>query len=147
MTRTIELSIDKARKYYLSGNGDLRELALSAYSENELVTVGVPKTVEELGEGELCRGDMRMYKAHMTLKRLRDAWRGTTFDYEYHESLRCYQYCIIRVYDRGHKDGSYLRISDYNRSYNEFLSFQTREMAEQFLSCFRGLIEDAGELI
>lgn len=145
MERAIMLTIDKAREYYLSGNYELKVLALSAYSEDELVLSGVPKSVDELGEGELCRSDMDAYKAHMLLKRLRDAWRGTDSEYKFRDSLRCDQYCIVRFYDE-HR-GAYLTISGYNRTYTEFLSFQTREMAEQFLACFKSLIEKAGELI
>lgn len=45
MERTITLSIEKAREFYLSGNDDLRAIALSAYTEDELVAVGLPSWI------------------------------------------------------------------------------------------------------
>lgn len=35
----------------------------------------------------------------------------------------------------------------YNFNSREFLSFQTEELAKEFLKCFRDLIEKAGDLI
>ena len=49
------------------------------------------------------------------------------------------KYCV--VYHRGE-----FKISVLNET-NRFLSFPTYEMAEEFLECFRDLIEKAGDLI
>ena len=49
------------------------------------------------------------------------------------------KWCIIKYYNKPSIDFYYGRI--------EFLSFQTKELAEEFLSNFRDLIEQAGDLI
>lgn len=72
-------------------------------------------------------------KAHlalMQLHQLRDCYRGTT--------LSMYWYSIIM---RGKSD--LIVVQDNNR----FLSFPTRELAEEFLSSFKDLIKEAGDLI
>lgn len=50
MERTITVEIEEARKWYLSGNDDLRKIALSAYNADELVVAGLPTSVEEFTE-------------------------------------------------------------------------------------------------
>ena len=77
--------------------------------------------------------DYSAAKAHlalMQLHQLRDCYRGNT--------LSMYWYSIIR---RGESD--LIVVQDNNR----FLSFPTRELAEEFLSNFKDLIEEAGDLI
>ena len=44
--RTIKISLDKAREWYNKG-GELKELALSAFSEEEIKASMLPKTWEE----------------------------------------------------------------------------------------------------
>lgn len=70
------------------------------------------------------------HRALMQLHQLRDCYRGNT--------LSMYWYSIIR---RGESD--LIVIQDNNR----FLSFPTRELAEEFLTNFKDLIEQAGDLI
>lgn len=68
--------------------------------------------------------------ALMQLHQLRDCYRGDSF------SVYCY---------------SIIRISPHHfmitRATDRFLSFPTEEMAEEFLSNFKDLIEEAGDLI
>lgn len=151
MERTITLSIEKAREYYLSGNDELKALALSVFKADELVAVGLPTSVEEFteeyGSGFLSLSPCEMdeYKAHAMLRKLRDLYRGCS-EWEYRERLGYgYQYCIVKSYD--HRCESSLRISSLNMNYNEFLSFHDYEVAKKFLACFEGLIEKAGDLI
>ena len=68
--------------------------------------------------------------ALMQLHQLRDCYRGNT--------LSMYWYSIIM---RGESD--LIIVQDNNR----FLSFPTRELAEEFLANFKDLIEEAGDLI
>ena len=71
-------------------------------------------------------------KAHlalMQLHQLRDCYRGNTL------SMCCYS--IIRG------ESGLIVVQDNNR----FLSFPTRELAEEFLINFKDLIEEAGDLI
>lgn len=70
------------------------------------------------------------HRALMQLHQLRDCYRGNT--------ISMYWYSIIR---RGESD---LIVTQDN---TRFLSFPTRELAEEFLSNFKGLIEEAGDLI
>lgn len=150
MERTITLSIDKAREFYLSGNRDLKALALSAFSEDELIVAGLPASVEEFlklyGDHEIINAHQHEeYEAHMLLRRLRDLYRGCDED-EYRERLGGkYQYCIVLMHDHNMVD--YLHISELNSDYNEFLSFNDYKVAKKFLACFEGLIEKAGNLI
>ena len=149
MEKTIVVKIEDARKWYLSGNRDLREIALSAYAEDELVVAGLPTSVEEFTEkygatGFLSPREIDEYEAHGMLRKLRDLYRGCDED-EYREQLRGRnQYCITKMYHGGKP--SY-QISDYYSFYSEFLSFTERSVAEKFLACFEGLIERAGNLI
>lgn len=149
MERTITLSIEKAREFYLSGNDDLRELALSAYNADELVAVGLPTSVgeftEKYGVGFLNPREIDEYEAHGMLRKLRDLYRGCD-EWEYRELLGYgYQYCIVKLYDDRHE--SHLHISSYQSCYNEFLSFNDYEVAKKFLACFEDLIKKAGDLI
>lgn len=149
MEKTITIKIEDARKWYLSGNDDLREIALSAFSEDELVMAGLPTSVEEFtekyGEVFLSSREIDEYGAHAMLRKLRDLYRGCD-EHEYRERLGYgYQYCIVLMHD--HNMGEYLQISSYQSCYNEFLSFNDYAVAKKFLACFEKLIKKAGDLI
>ena len=165
--RNITLTLDKAKEWYKKG-GELKEIALQAYSEEELTKVDLPKTWEEfcnnypvcIGESWLGTRDTintcyvgpspRSYKnwipskesagAHLAmiqLEQLRDCWRqGWKPNYN---NLRQPKYCV-----NCYKGGLEISVS-YETS--RFLSFPTKKMAEEFLECFRDLIEKAGDLI
>ena len=72
----------------------------------------------------------KAHRALMQLHQLRDCYRGNT--------LSMYWYSIIR---RGESD--LIIVQDNTR----FLSFPTRELAEEFCSNFKDLIKEAGDLI
>jgi hypothetical protein len=149
MERTITIKIEDARKWYLSGNEDLRELALNAFNEDELIVAGLPTTAEEFtekyGEVFLSSREIDEYGAHAMLRKLRDLYRGCD-EWGYRERLGGrYQYCIVLMYDERHTPT--LRISSLNSYYNEFLSFDDYKVAEKFLACFETLIVKAGDLI
>lgn len=157
MEKTITIKIEDARKWYLSDSVELKKLALSVFKESDLIMCGVPKTIEEFKsmtgykevefpEGSLLsRREQEEYNAHMMLKCIRDAWRGD--DYEFRRTLkgRAYQQCIAVSHDDVREDELY--VTELYTSYNEFLSFPSWEMAEQFLACFEPLIKKAGALI
>ena len=149
MERIITIKIEDARKFYLSGNDDLKKLALSAYSEDELIVAGLPTSVEEFtekyGAGFLNPREIDEYEAHAMLRKLRDLYRGCD-EWEYRERLGYgYQYCIVLMHD--YNMGDYLHISELQPHYNEFLSFNDYFVAKKFLACFEPLIEKAGNLI
>ena len=80
--------------------------------------------------------------ALMQLHQLRDCYRqGWLPDWSNNPN----KYCIVRSYN-GITKRMELMIVDYD-STPSFLSFQTRKLAKEFLTNFRGLIEEAGDLI
>lgn len=161
--RNIILTLDKAKEWYKKG-GELKEIALQAFTEKELTKIGLPKTWEEfrennpvkVGECWLAQQDIihqasdssnRTFKnwipskksaeAHLALiqlEQLRDCWRQG-WKPEYHTT----SYAIKRCNDEIHIIQAY--------SVSAFLSFPTQKMAEDFLVYFRDLIEKAGDLI
>ena len=168
MERNVTLTLDKAKEWYKKG-GELKEVALQAYSEEELTKVDLPKTWEEFCnnfplkneecyvgtcsditmmsecvEGRDIEMDKNVYpsrksaEAHLAmiqLEQLRNCWwngwepmwDGST---KYTIKRNCNEISVIRAYNT-----------------SAFLAFPTREMAEEFLKCFRDLIEKAGDLI
>lgn len=168
-TRNIKLTLEKAREFYNKG-GEFRDLALSAFSEEEILVQKLPKTWEEfcskrkLGDSacyitptseivqktygfcdmdtnrdkNICHSiaDAKAHLALMQLHQLRDCYRqGWVPDCSTTE----HKYSIVRFESK-------IRAELLFR-YNRFLSFQTKELAQQFLNNFRELIEQAGDLI
>lgn len=163
--RNITLTLEKAKEWYKKG-GELKEIALQAFTEKELTEVGLPKTWEEfckkypIERGEfyitslseihestcsrnrcsdadknVC-SSQKSAEAHLAmiqLEKLRDCWRQG-WKPKSHESVY-----TIKFSNNG--------LGVYNFTSREFLSFPTREIAEEFLKCFRNLIEKAGDLI
>ena len=165
----IKLTLDKAREWFAKG-GELKEVALQAFNEKELTKVDLPKTWEEfcgnypIKEGESYAGDSseiytycesngerdseldrnmcptpKSAEAHLALiqlEQLRDCYRGL-----FVTVTGMPVWCIIRHNGR-------LVISPRTWGMNEtFLSFQSKEVAEEYLKNFKPLIEKAGDLI
>lgn len=136
MERNVTLTIDKAKEWYKKG-GELREVALQAFTEEELNPL--PRSWEEY-----CKYNSTLttsfsscakYDAFVKLEHLRDYWLGEwtpIWD-------RSEKWCI-RLWGNELSIGVTTNIS-------RFLTFPTKEMAEEFLKCFRDLIEVARNLI
>ena len=157
-TRQIELSLDTARRLYEQG-GEYRDIALTAFKEHELIGDRLPKTWEEYcvkhGENSdmikasldyaytvinnYIFSDYKQAQTHIALMKLhllRDEYRqGWKPNY----NIRQDKYTIIYGYNWG--------ITVVVNQTSRFLSFQSREIAEEFLTNFRELIEEAGDLI
>lgn len=158
-TRTIEIPLVTAKRWYEQG-GELKEMALGAFSEKELIGDGLPKTWDEycakhgdmgviikasLGTAYVALNkhvfsDYKQAQAHiakMKLHLLRDeyrqGWLPEWMDYEQDKYViqKFIDEYVIRLYN--------------TTSY--FLSFQDDERANEFLTNFRELIEQAGDLI
>ncbi len=162
--RNIKLTFEKAKEWYSKG-GELREIALQAFTDKELNPL--PRSWEEfcekypvkLGEtyvdgssrfitsssrtrhflhGKNICPSKKSAEAHLAmiqLEQLRDCWRqGWEPIWD-----RSEKWCI-RVWGNELSIGITTNIS-------RFLTFPTREMAEEFLKCFRDLIEKVGDLI
>lgn len=169
--RIITLTLEKAREFYKKG-GEFRDLALSAYTEEELVEIMLPKTWEEfcnnytVQKGEYfidsnsiirqvsldnlrlpCRDsnllpDRQAAEAHLALIKL-------------HQLRDCYR----QGWKPDWEDDSTPKYCiycvnkeqkfDIDRFYerHEFLAFQSIKLAEEFLNNFRDLILQAGDLI
>ena len=165
--RTIKLTLEKAKEFYKKG-GEFKDLALSAFTEEELTKVELPKTWEEF-----CNQFKIHKKYYIDIDSYtcedNNNYRNPLYDrnklpskkaaeahlalMQLHQLRDCYRqgwepnwlddgnkYCII-----------YNSVHDYSISINKntrvFLSFQSREIAQLFLDNFRNLIEEAGDLI
>lgn len=165
--RSIKISLGTAREWYYEG-GDLKELALSAFSEEEITRSILPQTWKEFCEMYPIKDDewyigtnsniIRMFQgkryalhccnilpsqqaakahlAYMQLHQLRDCYRqGWLPDWEDDNQKK---WCIYLDNNRFGIESIYS---------SQFLSFQSKEIAEKFLNNFKGLIETAGDLI
>ena len=157
--RNITLTLDKAKEWYNKG-GELKEIALQAFTEEELTKVELPKTWEEyiqqnfhregyilthlgsiaeteitgLRGGENLCPSKKSAEAHLAmiqLEQLRDCWRQGNIPQEIKYKIRKVRNIYTVVYG----------------AENAFLSFCDQQTAEEFLECFRNLIEKAGDLI
>ena len=158
--RNIKLTLEKAKEWYKKG-GELKEIALQAFTETELNPL--PRSWEEFATNYARRGyyissdgkplmcassgkfssphvcpSKESAKAHLAmiqLEQLRDCWlNGWTPKWDISE-----KWCI-RLYKNEIHVGLCTDIS-------RFLTFPTKEMADEFLKCFRDLIELARDLI
>ena len=161
-TRLIEISLDTAKRWYEQG-GELRDLAIGAFGDKMLIGDRLPRTWDEYcikhGEdGDKIKAslntaymtinkhifsDYKQAQAHiakMKLHLLRDEYRNGW--------LPCFgdnskKYGIKWNMIAGKKE---LTVAWCNWN-TLFLSFPTYELAEEFLTNFRELIEQAGDLI
>ena len=158
-TRYIELSLDTAKRWYEQG-GELKDMALGAFSEHELIGNRLPKTWDEycVKHGEVgdrikaslntayttinkyTFSDYKQAQAHivmMKLHLLRDEYRnGWEPDWEDAGELK---YLILKL-------GNKLDVIEITTTVS-FLAFQDERQANEFLTNFRELIEQAGDLI
>ena len=167
--RNIKLTLDKAKEWYKKG-GELKEIALQAFTEKELTKVDLPKTWEEfcgnypIKEGESYAGDSSEIYTHCKSNGERDSELDrnmcpTPKSAEAHlaliqlEQLRdCYRGLFVTVIGmpvwciRRRRGGLIIeqRVWGTNET---FLSFQSKEVAEEYLKNFKPLIEKAGDLI
>ena len=164
--RAITLTLEKAKEFYKKG-GEFRDLALSAYTEEEL-NPSLPKTWEEFCDrfkiheeyhidscSDIIKNEDDYYRdpllnrnllvskeaanqhlVLMQLHRLRDCYRQDWKpDLTVPESIFAI-FCTKGKYS----------VEEFIYS-SEFLSFQSKEIAQEFLTNFRELIEQAGDLI
>ena len=137
--RNITLTLDKAKEWFNKG-GELKEIALQAFSEKELNPL--PRSLEEFYKQGNPVASWRYnipikYDALFKLEQLRNCWRqGWEPNWDNVTQTKYYICCC-----RGE-----FKISTLYET-RCFLTFPTREMAEEFLECFRDLIEKAGDLI
>ena len=157
-TRTIELSLDTARRWYEQG-GELKDMALGAYSEQELIGSRLPKTWEEYRKMKGDEGE----KANAALSFAYTSINGAFPDYhdaEKHIALMKLhllrdEYRIGWVPEWGNIDESKFSIEMVGNEFTvenygitrHFLAFQDKKRANEFLTNFREVIEEARDLI
>ena len=171
-SRTIKLTLEKAKEFYKKG-GELKELALSAFTEEELTKVELPKTWKEFCKScniqlpkeyfidshsdivQVPYGYERDTISDKNILPSEEAAKAHLALMQLHQLRDCYRqgwepdwntetYCICKKYND--KNTNDIIVVLY-KHYHSFLSFQSREIAEEFLKNFRGLIEQAGDLI
>ena len=158
-TRYIEISLDTAKRLYEQG-GEYRDIALTAFKEHELIGGRLPKTWDEYcvkhgEEGDKIKAslnttymtinkytfcDYKQAQAHIALIKLhllRDEYRNGWLP-EWKEDGEP-KFVILNVENE-------LEVVE-RRETAGFLAFQDGERANEFLTNFRDLIEEAGDLI
>ena len=171
--RTIKISLATAKEWYKGDNEVLKKLALQAFTETELQPVTCVKswdefcekysnsgneyyihtfsTITNVGKGSNLRNhksdknllatkeDAEAVLALIQLKRLRDQWwESLNWKPEY-TGYDNAKYSIVLRENKIYIDIVYV--------FNRVLIFPTKEIAEDFLNCFRDLIEKAKELL
>lgn len=150
--RCIRLTLKEAQKMYKAG-GQAKEFALQVFDEEELnPKPKVPQTWEDYCDNfypfekhmhyypHFAHGfdedDADAFIVYGRLIRLRKAWIGNwKADWCNNETKYCIDICneIFAVYSFG--------------NYRRPLSFPTYEMAEEFMNCFKDLLEKAKTVI
>ena len=157
-TRYIEISLETAKRWYEQG-GELKDMALGAYSEQELIGDRLPKTWEEfcISKGdEGIRINTALDFAYVSIRKAFTDYH----DAEKHIAkmklhLLRDEYRIGWVPEWGNIDESKFSIEMIENEFTvenygitrHFLSFQDKERANEFLTNFRDLIKEAGDLI
>lgn len=168
--RSIRISLEKAREWYNKG-GELKELALSAFSEKEITESALPNTWQEFCEMYPIKEDKKEYfiDENSNIKLLKKGIRHNTIHrnvlpslqslkahialMQLHQLRDCYRQGWKPDWSDGHKNKSCIIFHKGNYHidnyclYIRFLSFQSEDIARKFLNNFKGLIETAGDLI
>ena len=168
--RNVKISLDKAREWYNQG-GELKELALSAFTEKEIKEIVLPNSWEEFcnmypiekdGKEWFIDSDSTPryeYKGKRYINECKNILPSKQAAEQHlalmqlHQLRDCYRQGWKPDWSDGHKNKSCIIFHEGNYHidnyclYIRFLSFQSKEIAEKFLNNFKGLIETAGDLI
>lgn len=169
--RNITLTLDKAKEWYNKG-GELKEVALQAYSEEELSKVDLPKTWEEFCNNYPKKKGMSYIYVDSTIKVVsyhlknfmdKNADKNICPSQKSAEvhlammQLEQLRDCWRQGWKPNWNDSQQNKycVCCYEEEFQiaklwktkRFLSFPTEEMAKEFLKCFKDLIKKAGDLI
>ena len=166
--RNVNISLDKAREWYNKG-GELKEIALSAFSDEEIKASMLPNTWEEfcnlypIKEKECyiavdCTlseigGCPRFSDGDKNILPSKEAAKAHLAYMQLHQLRDCYRQGWVPDWEDAYQNkwvifyvyNKYI-IEQYSLS-SRFLSFQSMELAEKFLNNFKDLIKTAGDLI
>ena len=106
-------------------------------SSSEIIVYEIPSNKHEKRDMNLCNSkeEAEAFLALIQLRQLRKAWVG-----DWEPEVLLHQACIFNHTKKG-------LATDYFITWHSALSFPTREMAEDFLNCFRDLCETAKILL
>ena len=165
--RNIKLTLEKAQEWYKKG-GELKEIALQAFSEKELTEVELPKTWEEFCDNYNINDDEAYIDSCCMVSSADITCRNSLYDKNVCPSKKSAEAHLAMIqleqlrdcWRQGWKpnwldDTLNYVIEGWRDDYtvdnkqvtHGFLSFPTYKMAAEFLECFRDLIEKAGDLI
>lgn len=167
--RNITLTLDKAKEWYKKG-GELKEIALQAFTEKELIEVKLPESWEEFCNNSSTKNGECYIGACSEMHILPELDEGRDVEMDKNvcpsqksaeahlamiqlEQLRdCYRGLFVTV--RGMPvwsisiyDGKPHIFQTMWGKNHSFLTFQSKEVAEKYLRNFKPLIEKAGDLI
>ena len=169
MERAIMLSLEKAKEFYAKGS-EFRDLALGAYTEEELTKVELPKDwwefcrTHDIMPTEAYIAGRTSTTRHFAARRCRDCIEDRNMlpsmkDAEAHLALMqlhqlrdCYRQGWLPDYDND-TPKYYIYVdcggATVGTTYHEsrFLTFQDAETAFKFAERFPDLIKKAGDLI
>ena len=166
--RNVKISLDKAREWYNQG-GELKELALSAFTEKEITESALPNTWEEFCKMYPVKDDEWYINGNSNINLLKEGIRYNTSHRNVLPSLQSAEahLALMQLHQLRdcYRQGWLPDWSDDNQCkwcimfdtdtfivqtgifYNRFLSFQSEEIAEKFFNNFKDLIKTAGDLI
>ena len=167
--RNIKISLEKAREWYNQG-GELKEIALSAFSEEEIKASMLPNTWEEFCEMHSVEEDGEEYyidvdsntsyvykgvrnpEFYKNVLPSKEAAEAHLAYMQLHQLRDCYRQGWVPDWNDGEQNKYTILYNSNNyiidlvwRS-QRFLSFQSQDTARKFLNNFKGLIETAGDL-
>lgn len=166
--RNVKISLDKAREWYKKG-GEFKELALSAFTENEIITSALPNTWEEFCEMYPVKDDewyigtnsniIRMFQGKRytlhccNILPSQQAAKAHLAYMQLHQLRDCYRQGWLPDWSNNCQEKYCIEFSNYQYKIFKyfvscrFLSFQSKDIAKKFLMYFKDLIETAGDLI
>ena len=168
--RNVKISLEKAREWYNKG-GELKELALSAFSEEEITESALPNTWEEFckmypiekdGKEWFIDSDSTPryeYKGERYINECKNILPSKQAAEQHLALMQLHQLrdCYRQGWEPNWSDREqwkwYICLNtdrfsvECNFNFSRFLSFQSKEIAEKFLNNFKYLIETAGDLI
>ena len=158
--RNITLTLEKAKEWYNKG-GELKEIALQAFTEKELNPL--PRSWEEFAENNarmgyyisadgkplMCASSGKLSSPHVCPSK--ESAKAHLAMIQLEQLRNCWWNGWEPIWDASHKYAIKNLMGEITilgcSNVAAFLVFPTREMAEEFLKCFRDLIELARNLI
>ena len=166
--RNVKISLDKAREWYNKG-GELKELALSAFTENEITISALPNTWEEFCKMYPVKEKECYIVVDCTFSEISGCPRFSDRDknilpskqaaeqhlayMQLHQLRDCYRQGWKPDWSNSKQCKWFICFNTdkftvkCNFNYSQFLSFQSEEIARKFLNNFQELIKLAGDLI